>query len=123
MLPISAYHTCHQHVHTHSHPWRNGRTTALRSPRFPAGDEVKAKPWLKKVLTPPPGAQDPTPHPTRRRPLIYVYDVSPEFGTDILQYRIERSHCLYREFVHGNRSEYVHYNAYGSESVGETGSG
>ena len=50
------------------------------------GDEV-ARPWLKSVLRPVVAAVDPPVSPTRKRPLIYVYDTWPEFNTDVLQYR------------------------------------
>ena len=43
-----------------------------------------------------PAAQDPPPAPSRKRPLIYVYDMPPEFTTRILQYRITRNHCVWR---------------------------
>lgn len=66
-------------------------------PFYPfAGDEVVNKPWLRKAITPPVAAQDPPLTPTRLRPYVYVYDVPPDYSSDILQYRIERSHCTYR---------------------------
>ena len=52
-----------------------------------AGDEVEKRPWLADVLTPVPAAQDPPHSPTRKRPFIYVYDMWPEFNTDVMQYR------------------------------------
>ena len=60
-----------------------------------AGDEVEKKPWLSDVLTPVPAAQDPPFSPTRKRPFIYVYDMWPEFNTDVMQYRYEGGQ-LYR---------------------------
>ena len=51
------------------------------------GDEVAAKPWLKKVMTPPVAAADPPASPTRKRPFVYVYDTHPEFNSDVQQYR------------------------------------
>ena len=42
------------------------------------------------------------PHPatavpyTGMRPYIYVYDMKSDYSTDMLQYRIEGAHCLYR---------------------------
>lgn len=56
------------------------------------GDQARDKPYLKAVLPHPQPlpAQQPPPAPTRRRPLIYVYDMSPEFTTDLLQYRLAR---------------------------------
>lgn len=66
------------------------------APTAPPGDEVRRKKWLKAAITPPVAAQDPPQSTTRLRPYIYVYDVSPRFSSDILQYRIERTHCTYR---------------------------
>ncbi len=45
---------------------------------------------LAGLVVSPPAAQDPPPAPTRRRPLIYVYDTDPIFNTKIMQYRIAR---------------------------------
>ncbi len=66
----------------------------LPSPR--PGLEVSQRPWLQAVITPPVAAQDPPQQPLRLRPYIYVYDVAPEFSTDIYQYRIERGNCMWR---------------------------
>jgi len=75
------------------------------------------KVWLEQVLTPTLAAADPPASPTRRRPFVYVYDTLPDYNTDIMQYRIERSHCTHRIFEHGNRTSWVGYNAYAAESV------
>jgi hypothetical protein len=49
------------------------------------------------VISPQPFGQRPrAPYPAGKRPYIYVYDVKPDFSTDMLQYRIERAHCNYR---------------------------
>jgi hypothetical protein len=39
------------------------------------------------VVTDPIAAQDPPPSPTRKRPLIYVYDLEPLYSSKLLQYR------------------------------------
>jgi hypothetical protein len=35
----------------------------------------------------PPAAREPPPSPTRKRPLIYVYDLEPLYSSKLLQYR------------------------------------
>lgn len=80
------------------------------------GDENKDKTWLKSTLTTVAAALDPPLKPTRKRPFVYVYDTAPEYNTDILQYRIERAHCSYRGYVHGNRTDWHSYT-YALESV------
>lgn len=60
------------------------------------GDQWTTKPWIEPVLTHTVATEDPPLTPVRRRPYIYVYDMKSDFGTDLLQYRIEGSHCLYR---------------------------
>ncbi|KAG2432503.1 hypothetical protein HXX76_008848 [Chlamydomonas incerta] len=81
------------------------------------GDQWTTKPWIEPTLTHTVATEDPPLTPTRRRPYIYVYDMKSDFGTDLMQYRIEGSHCLYRHFAKGNQSSWVGYNAYGVEPV------
>jgi hypothetical protein len=80
------------------------------------GDELMGKPWLKNVINPVLASMDPPPFKARKRPFIYVYDTASDFNTDIIQYRIERGHCNYRNYGHGNRSDWVIYT-YAVESV------
>lgn len=44
------------------------------------------KPWQQLIMGSVPASLDPPPAPTRPRPLIYVYDMPPEFTTRMLQY-------------------------------------
>ncbi|GIL69673.1 hypothetical protein Vretifemale_506 [Volvox reticuliferus] len=81
------------------------------------GDEMLAKPWISDVMTHVVATEDPPMTPERRRPYIYVYDIKPDFSTDIMQYRIEGSHCVYRSFEKANKSVWVGYNAYSVEPV------
>ncbi|GFR42914.1 hypothetical protein Agub_g3913, partial [Astrephomene gubernaculifera] len=67
------------------------------------------RPHLQGLVVDPPAAQDPPPHPTRRRPLIYVYDTDPLFNTKMLQYRVARTSCVYRLFGASNDS---YFNSY-----------
>lgn len=41
-------------------------------------------------------AQGPAVRPIRKRPFIYVYNLDPHVGTDMLAYRIDKTHCVYR---------------------------
>lgn len=43
--------------------------------------------WLACTVTEPPAAKEPPPAPTRKRPLIYVYDLEPLYSQRLLQYR------------------------------------
>ncbi|KAG2432501.1 hypothetical protein HXX76_008846 [Chlamydomonas incerta] len=81
------------------------------------GDQWTTKPWIEPTLTHTVATEDPPLTPTRRRPYIYVYDMKSDFGTDLMQYRIEGSHCLYRSFTRANQSSFVGYNAYAAEPV------
>ncbi|MEW5312044.1 MAG: hypothetical protein WDW38_003706 [Sanguina aurantia] len=81
------------------------------------GDELLSKPWLQPVLNRIIAAANPPLTPTRLRPFIFVYELDSAFYTDILQYRIEKSHGLYRQFHGSNRSEWTGYNAYAIESA------
>ncbi|GLI69226.1 hypothetical protein VaNZ11_013715 [Volvox africanus] len=65
--------------------------------------------YLQKVVIDPPAAQDPPPHPTRRRPLIYIYDTDPIFNSKMMQYRIARTACVYRLFGLGNETYFNNY--------------
>ena len=49
---------------------------------------MRDRPWLKEVMRQIPSAANPQSRPTRKRPLIYVYDLPPEFNTRHLQYRL-----------------------------------
>ena len=56
---------------------------------FPIDDvESGRRPWLAGVVSESPAAADPPAAPTRKRPLIYVYDLPAEFNSRLLQYRI-----------------------------------
>ncbi|MEW5298002.1 MAG: hypothetical protein WDW36_001167 [Sanguina aurantia] len=81
------------------------------------GDELGSKPWLQPVLNIIIAAVDPPLAPTRLRPFIFVYELDSAFYTDILQYRIEKSHGLYREFHNANRTQWTGYNAYAIETA------
>ncbi|KAG2494841.1 hypothetical protein HYH03_007081 [Edaphochlamys debaryana] len=48
---------------------------------------IPTTPWLASVVREPPAALEPPPRATRRRPLVYVYDLEPLFQAKILQYK------------------------------------
>lgn len=52
--------------------------------RLPAGMEAGERPWLKPFVHTP-AARDPEPGATRKRPLIYVYDLPPMYNAIMLQ--------------------------------------
>ncbi|KAJ9526350.1 hypothetical protein QJQ45_009826 [Haematococcus lacustris] len=60
--------------------------------------------WLQGVAVEPPAAQEPPPAATRKRPLIFVYDLEPLFSSKLLQYRIPSSWCVHRRYHQGNVS-------------------
>lgn len=81
------------------------------------GGAVGRKPWLKTpglglvpiaaVETPPiPKCTDPPcDKPTRKRPLIYVYDSPPPYTTRMLQYRLVWESCVWRHFRDQNETD------------------
>ncbi|KAG2501893.1 hypothetical protein HYH03_000391 [Edaphochlamys debaryana] len=73
------------------------------SPMEPGMQEAD-RPWLNQVMQIPPAALE-SPPPTRRRPLIYVYDVPPAFTTRMLQYALVSTACKWRVWGGRNHSE------------------
>ncbi|GLI69587.1 hypothetical protein VaNZ11_014246 [Volvox africanus] len=57
---------------------------------------ISSTPWLASVIREPPAAVEPPPHATRKRPLIYVYDLEPLYQSKILQYRVSPPWCVHR---------------------------
>ncbi|KAG2481857.1 hypothetical protein HYH03_019181 [Edaphochlamys debaryana] len=57
---------------------------------------IPTTPWLASVVREPPAALEPPPRATRRRPLVYVYDLEPLFQARLLQYRISPPWCVHR---------------------------
>ena len=48
---------------------------------------IPTTPWLSREVHEPRAALEPPPSATRRRPLIYVYDMEPLYNAKMLQYR------------------------------------
>lgn len=51
---------------------------------------LATRPWLRAHVALTPEAQPKLPDTPRRRPLVYIYDLPPEFTTRMLQYRINK---------------------------------
>ncbi|GFR40871.1 hypothetical protein Agub_g1522 [Astrephomene gubernaculifera] len=63
---------------------------------------LPTKPWLASVLHEPPAALEPPPKATRKRPLIYVYDLEPLYQSKLLQYRVSPTWCVFRRHEYPN---------------------
>ena len=63
--------------------------------------------WLKTTVVEALAAMEPPPKPTRKRPLIYVYDLDPLYNQKMLQYRIPSAWCVHRKYEEGNSSVLV----------------
>lgn len=63
-----------------------------------------------------PAAADPAPGSTRRRPLIYVYELPPRFNAHLLQYRNDKGSCVHRFFGADNATIHVDPNVYNTET-------
>ncbi|KAG2450529.1 hypothetical protein HYH02_005030 [Chlamydomonas schloesseri] len=66
--------------------------------------DIGQRPWLSSHVREPPAALEPPPQPTRKRPLIYVYDLDPLYNARLLQYRIVQTWCTHRHYHIGNTS-------------------
>lgn len=86
-----------------------GQDCAFRLPgvKWNAGlAEDPARPWLADHIRTP-AAEDPLPGSTRKRPLIYIYELPPLYNQLLLQYRNGRNACAHRLFYeHDNSSEF-----------------
>ncbi|KAI3432296.1 hypothetical protein D9Q98_003856 [Chlorella vulgaris] len=67
------------------------------------GMEDGERPWLKPFVHTP-AALEPAENATRKRPLIYVYDLPPMYNAIMLQYRVDFSSCVHRQFNEQNGS-------------------
>lgn len=65
------------------------------------------KPFLKALITPPKASEEPQMVPTRKRPLIYVYDMPSKFNQHLLSYRIAKGECVWRNFVERNNTVFI----------------
>ncbi|PNH11304.1 putative glucuronosyltransferase [Tetrabaena socialis] len=60
--------------------------------------------WLNPAVRMPPAALPTPATPTRPRPLIFVYDMPPEYNSRFLQYRFGGDNCVWRRFNEHNDS-------------------
>lgn len=80
------------------------------------GPLLDERPWLESTVATP-AAEDPPPAPTRKRPLIYIYEMPPKFTQHMLQYRFASEFCGHRLYREGNKTVAIDHAAY----KGETG--
>ncbi|PSC76174.1 exostosin-like glycosyltransferase [Micractinium conductrix] len=80
-----------------------GQDCAFRTAGTPwtPGMEEGDRPWLKPHVHTP-AARDPQPGQTRKRPLIYVYELPPFYNAVMLQYRVDKNDCVHRIFDEAN---------------------
>ncbi|KAG2431441.1 hypothetical protein HXX76_009456 [Chlamydomonas incerta] len=85
-----------------------GHDCARRKAGMPLlSSTIPTTPWLASVLREPPAAQEPPPAPTRKRPLIYVYDLEPFYQARVLQYRVSPPWCVHRHHLYpGNTTKW-----------------
>ncbi|PSC76758.1 exostosin-like glycosyltransferase [Micractinium conductrix] len=76
-----------------------GHDCAYRTPGTPwtPGMGEGERPWLRDVALAP-ASKDPEPGATRKRPLIYVYELPPMYNNVLLQYRPDHGCCVHRFF-------------------------
>jgi hypothetical protein len=103
-------------------PWvlENAATPAALDPAERAA-AAAAKRAAAAAAAGPPGAgaaaaagRGGAPAAVRRRPLIYIYEVPPQFTSHLLQYRVAGHSCVHRIYTHENKTA-PHEWAYGSE--------
>ncbi|GLI62946.1 hypothetical protein VaNZ11_005800 [Volvox africanus] len=63
--------------------------------------------WLEPLIVIPPASLPVPASPTRPRPLIYVYDVPPEYTSRMLQYRVAADSCVWRRYYEGNNTGFT----------------
>eukprot|EP00798_Chlamydomonas_sp_ICE-L_P028909 gene28909-32104_t len=78
---------------------------------------IPQSPWLDKVVAFPKAAMYPPPAETRKRPLIYIYDLEPMYSSRLLQYRIPSSWCVHRRYGDGNHSMFMDMWVYAVDTL------
>ncbi|KFM24871.1 putative glucuronoxylan glucuronosyltransferase F8H [Auxenochlorella protothecoides] len=63
--------------------------------------ENSTRPWIKQFVHTP-AAREPGARGPRLRPLIWVYELPTDYSSLMLQYRVERDHCVTRTFSDDN---------------------
>lgn len=62
------------------------RKQVTRVKTVQAGVDFTERPWLRELIAAPAAA----PMATRKRPLLYIYDLPAEFNSRMLQYRLNK---------------------------------
>eukprot|EP00884_Botryococcus_braunii_P005998 jgi/Botrbrau1/1539/Bobra.0107s0027.1 len=82
-----------------------GHDCARRIQGFPELPGLeKERPWLNVTILPSAAAADPPTGEKVLRPLIYVYDLPPDYNVRLLQYRNTPERCVHRLFNERNNS-------------------
>ncbi|GFR40870.1 hypothetical protein Agub_g1521 [Astrephomene gubernaculifera] len=76
---------------------------------------LSQRPWVAEQVREPPAALEPPPKATRKRPLIYVYDLEPLYQSKLLQYRLASAWCTHRYYQYKNETRFSEW-CYGAES-------
>ncbi|KAL4438037.1 hypothetical protein ABPG77_004258 [Micractinium sp. CCAP 211/92] len=76
---------------------------------------VKERPWIAEHVAAP-AAEDPKPGDTRKRPLIYVYELPAIFNSKLLQYRPDKGCCTHRLFNEDNSTYFGDPWVYAAET-------
>ncbi|PNH08796.1 putative beta-1,4-xylosyltransferase IRX10 [Tetrabaena socialis] len=88
-----------------------GHDCARRKASLPLlPSSIAQRPWVASQVVEPPAAMEPPPKDTRRRPLIYVYDLEPLYNSKLLQYRIAPAWCTHRYHIKDNMT---HWSVWG----------
>ncbi|KAL4419203.1 hypothetical protein ABPG77_000597 [Micractinium sp. CCAP 211/92] len=88
---------CHDGWFGHDCAYRTNTT------EWTPGMEDGERPWLKPHVRTP-ASKDPEPGATRKRPLIYIYELPPMYNSNMLQYRVAKDDCVYRTFTDSNET-------------------
>lgn len=84
-----------------------GHDCAYREPSVPwTSGLLSERPWLADHVSTL-SSQDPPPSATRKRPLIYIYELPTKYNQLMLQYRTQAAACFHRNFGEGNETDTI----------------
>lgn len=92
-------HFCHRC----DHGWYGHDCSRKRAGLPLEPSRIASQRWLSSVVAEPAAAKDPPPAPSRKRPLIYIYDTEPLYLQKLLQYRWVQCVCGWPTKVDGAR--------------------
>ncbi|GIL78717.1 hypothetical protein Vretimale_380 [Volvox reticuliferus] len=84
------------------HPGWYGNDCSRKKAGMEIDEGYYNRPWIKKTAIAPPASLPIPPMRVHPRPLIYVYDMPPEYHSRMLQYRIAGDTCMWRRFTDSN---------------------